>query len=52
MIMQARNPGSSTSTRKIPDKPGCGPNVDTWPILDAQGKADEDEAGEEEEEEE
>jgi len=38
---------SDTSTKparqagaKIPDKPrDCGPHVDTWPILDAQGDA-------------
>ena len=28
----------STTGRTIPDKRGCGPDVDTWPILDKQGR--------------
>ena len=30
-------PGRQAAGAKIPDKPrDCGPNVDTWPILDEQ----------------
>lgn len=32
----------------IPAKPGCGPDVDSWPILDSDGKSIEVEEEEEE----
>jgi hypothetical protein len=45
--------GKQSNTR-VPEKPGCGPSVDTWPILGAKGEeiAEAEEEEEEEEEEE
>jgi hypothetical protein len=43
-----RSQGSENG--RIADKPGCGPSVDTWPILDAQGEELAEEEEEEEEE--
>ena len=47
MASQSRHPNSPGTTApdrqagaKIPDKPrDCGPNVDTWPILDEEVSA-------------
>lgn len=36
---------------KVQGKPGCGPSVDTWPILGANGEELAEEEEEEEEEE-
>jgi hypothetical protein len=52
MKQQTGNIQARDSGGRIAEKPGCGPSVDTWPILDAQGNQIADEAEEEEEEEE
>jgi hypothetical protein len=51
--MKQKASGIQASERggRIAEKPGCGPSVDTWPILDAQGEEIVEEEEEEEEEE-
>ena len=52
MKQQAGNIQARESGGRSTEKPGCGPSVDTWPILDAQGNEIAEEEEEEEEEEE
>ena len=52
MKQQASGTQASESGRRVPDKPGCGPSVDTWPIVDSAGEEIAEEEEEEEEEEE
>ena len=49
--MKQQDSSANPSSGKIQQKPGCGPSVDTWPILGAQGEEMIEEAEEEEEEE-
>jgi hypothetical protein len=51
MKQQASNVRLGQRGDRIADKPGCGPSVDTWPILDAKGEEIAEEEEEEEEEE-
>ena len=44
-MKQQANRTQGSERARIADKPGCGPSVDTWPILDKQGRPIPDDEG-------
>ena len=40
-----RDAPAKSAGKTLPDKRDCGPNVDSWPILDSQGRPIPDDEG-------